>query len=81
MSDIVLTLPDLTLPENLAREAQANGLLRSESLASMVRAELRRRRVSQLFAAADRLAALDQPLTESEIADEIAAVREAKRTK
>lgn len=74
MSEIVLTLPD-----NLAKEAQDNGLLKPESIASMLRAELRRRRVNKLFAAADRLADLDEPVTEAEIAEEIAAVRKEKR--
>ena len=62
MSDILLTLPD-----NLAREAEANGLLKSEFTASLLRTEIRRRRVNKLFAAADRLADLAEPLTEAEI--------------
>lgn len=70
MSEIVLTLPD-----NLAREAEANGLLRSESIAALLRAEIRRRRVNRLFAAADRLADVDQPLTETEVETEILAAR------
>ena len=74
MSEIVLTLPD-----NLAQEAQANGLLKPESIASILRAEIRRRRVNKLFAAADRLADLDEPPTEAEIAEEIAASRKEKR--
>lgn len=74
MSEIVLTLPD-----NLAQEAQANGLLKPESIASMLRAEIRRRRVNKLFAAADRLADLDSSVTEAEIAEEIAAARKEKR--
>jgi hypothetical protein len=74
MSEIVLTLPD-----NLANEAQANGLLKPEYIASMLRAELRRRRVNKLFAAADRLADLDEPITEAEIAEEIEAARKEKR--
>ncbi len=74
MSEIVLTLPD-----NLAQEAQANGLLKPEFIASMFRAEIRRRRVNKLFAAADRLADLDEPITEAEIAEEIASSRKEKR--
>lgn len=76
MSEIVLTLPD-----NLAEEAQANGLLKPEFIASLLRAEIRRRRVNKLFAAADRLADLDEPVTEAEIEAEIAAAREKKRLK
>ena len=73
MSQIVLTLPD-----NLAREAEANGLLRSESIAALLRAEIRRRRVNRLFAAAERLADLDQPLGEAEIEAEITAARKLR---
>ena len=73
MSEIVLTLPD-----NLAQEAEANGLLRSESIAALLRAEIRRRRVNRFFADADRLANLGQPLTDAEIETEIVAVRKAK---
>jgi len=75
MSEIVLTLPD-----NLAREAEANGLLRSESIAALLRAEIRRRRVNRFFADADRLANVDQPLTEAEIETEIVAARKARRS-
>lgn len=75
MSEVVLTLPD-----NLAQEAEANGLLKPESIAAMLRAEIRRRRVNKLFAAADRLAALDQPLTEAEVEAEIAASRKERRS-
>ena len=70
MSEIVLTLPD-----SLAHEAKANGLLAPEFVASLFRAEIRRRKVNRLFAAADRLADLDEPLSEVEIQAEINAVR------
>jgi hypothetical protein len=75
MSEIVLSLPD-----NLAREAEANGLLRPESIAAMLCAEIRRRQVNRLFGAADRLADVVQPLTEAEIEAEIAATRKARRS-
>ena len=74
MSEILLTLPD-----NLAREAEANGLLRPEFIASLLRTEIRRRRVNKLFAAADRLADLDEPLTDAEIEAEIKASRRERR--
>jgi len=74
MSEILLTLPD-----NLAREAEANGLLRPEFIASLLRTEIRRRRVNKLFAAADRLADLDEPITEAEIEPEITASRRERR--
>jgi hypothetical protein len=44
---------------------------------SLLREEIRRRRVNNLFEAADRLAALNTTLTETEVEAEIAAVRRA----
>ncbi len=74
MSEIVLILPD-----NLAQEAEANGLLKPEFIESLLRAEIRRRRVNKLFAAADRLAALDLPaLTEAEVEAEITTARQSR---
>ncbi len=74
MSEIVLTLPD-----KLASEAKEFGLLAPEFVASLFRAELRRRRVNKLFSAADRLADLDEPISEDDVAEEIATVRREKR--
>ncbi len=70
----------LDLPDNLAREAETNELLRPQAIESLLREEIRRRRVNNLFGAADRLAALDAPLTETEVEAEIAAVRQARRS-
>ena len=70
----------LTLPDSLAREAQASGLLDSGTLERLLRDEIRRRRVNQLFDAADRLAALNvSPLIEAEVEAEIQAARAARR--
>jgi hypothetical protein len=66
----------LDLPEAVAKEAKSRGLLESRALEQMLRAELKRGRVDQLFAAADRLAA--QPgdaLSEAEVEAEIEAAR------
>ena len=49
-------------------------------MAALLRAEIRRRQVNRLFAAADRLADVGQPLTEAEIEAEIVAVRKARRS-
>ena len=70
----------LDLPDNLAREAETNGLLKPEAIESLLREEIRRRRVDGLFESADRLAASDASLTETEVEAEIAAVREARRS-
>jgi hypothetical protein len=46
----------------------------------MIREEIRRRRVERLFAAADRLAAQENPpLTEAEVEAEIQAARAKRR--
>jgi hypothetical protein len=68
----------LTLPDSLAREAQANGLLSPQGLEALLREEVQRRRVTQLFAAADRLATLP-PLTEAEVEAEVQAARVERR--
>lgn len=66
----------LALPENLAREVEANGLLTAQALEALLWAEVRRRRVNKMFEVADRLAGLDMPpLTETEVEAEIAAAR------
>jgi hypothetical protein len=69
----------LDLPDTLAREAEAGGLLTPEAIEALLRAEIRRRRVNKLFATADQLADLATPLTEAEIEAEIKAVRQARR--
>ena len=70
----------LVLPEGVAREAEARGLLTPQAIESLIRAEIRRRRVDQLFEAADRLAALEMPpLTEAEVEAEVQAVRNERR--
>ena len=74
MSEIILTLPD-----NLAMEAEANGLLKPEFIASLLREEIRRRKVNRLFAAADRLANVDDTMAEAEIEAEVAASRRQRR--
>ncbi len=76
MSEILLTLPD-----NLAGEAENKGMLKPEFVTSLLRTEIRRRRVNKLFAAADRLAELDAPVTGAEIEAEITVSRQADRSK
>jgi hypothetical protein len=70
----------LTLPDTVAREAGARGLLTAEMIESLITAEVQRHRVDQLFAAADRLAILPtSPLTEAEVEAEIQAGRSERR--
>jgi hypothetical protein len=76
---MVLINVELSLPEDLAAEAENAGLLTSDAIEALLRAEIRRRRVEQLFTTMDELASLEiPPLTPLEIEAEIKAVREAK---
>ena len=68
----------LSLPDQLRKEAEAAGLLSPKAIERLLREEIRRRRVDNLFAAADRLSALDMPaLTDDEIMQEIRKTRKA----
>ena len=70
----------LNLPGSIAQEAEDRGLLKPESLESLLREELRRRRIDRLFEAADRLQSVPlAPLTEAEVEAEIQAVRSRPR--
>jgi len=70
----------LSLPGSVAREAEARGLLKPESLEILLREELRRRRVDFLFEAADRLGAVPLPsLTDAEVEAEIQTARAQRR--
>ena len=69
----------LDLPENVFKEAKEAGLLQPAEIERLLREELRRRRVDDLFVTTDKLDALDiPPLTEEELEAEIAAAREAR---
>jgi len=71
----------IDLPENILKEAREAGLLQPAEIERLLREELRRRRVDELFATADNLAALDlPPLSEEELEAEIAAARKARRS-
>ncbi len=74
MSEIVLTLPD-----KIAKEAEDLGLLKPALITSMIKEEIRRRKVNRLFATMDKLSELPDPPTEEEIAEEIESVRKERR--
>ncbi len=75
MSEVVLTLPD-----NIVEEAEEFGLFKPLIITSMLKEEIRRRKVNKFFEAADRLAALGgEPMTNDEINAEIAAARRDRR--
>ena len=72
----------LKLPDGLADEASKAGLLKPKVLERLLRDEIRRRSVNELFGAMDRMAAVEgPPMTEEEIQAEIDAVRAARRAR
>jgi hypothetical protein len=70
----------LNLSDSLADEARARGLLEPPAIERMLRDELRRSRVEQLFTATGRWAAQELPaLSEAEVEQEIQAARARRR--
>ena len=72
----------ITLPDDLAQEAESRGLLTSDALEQLIRAEVGRREHQRLRAMMDELASLDEPpLTNDELNAEIHAARAERRAK
>ena len=78
-----MTTVQITLPDQLAQEAQRAGLLSQVVLEKWLREQLKAQRVDELFAAMDRMAAVDEPaaMSPEEVADEIATMRAERRGK
>ncbi len=77
MTEVIMTIPD-----NLAQEALAAGLLTPQALEAMLRETLRKQRVDELFTAMGKMAAVDvPPMTEAEIQAEIEAARAERRAR
>jgi hypothetical protein len=78
-----MTTLEITLPDQLAQEAQQAGLLAPELLENWLREQLKARRIQELFEAVDRMRAVDDPspMTPEEVADEIQAVRAERRAR
>ena len=70
----------LNLPDRLAREVQAAGLLTPEALSDLLKDAMRRRAAQALLAGAARASeAGSKPLSMDEIQSEVNAVRQARR--
>jgi hypothetical protein len=69
----------LSLPDELAQDAQAAGLLAPESIEKLLREAIeRRKKIDEFFATLDRLHAANiPPMTMEEIQAEVEAVRQA----
>ena len=78
-----MTTIQLTLPDQLAQEAERAGLLSPESLEEWLRKKLKAKAAEQLFAAMDRMAAVNDPsyMSPEEVAEEIKAMRAERRAK
>jgi len=67
----------ITLPDQLATEAQQAGLLSPRFVEKWLREQLRAQRVDQLFSAMDLMDAVDEPaiMSPEAVAAEMAAMR------
>lgn len=75
-----MTTLEISLPDSLAEEAKAAGLLAPEAIEQMVREAIRRRAMEELKQAMDRMAAVEGPvMTPKEIQEEIRAARAERR--
>ncbi len=75
-----MTTVQITLPDQLAREATQAGLLAPEKIEALLRQRLRTERIERLQTARAKLAAEPlAPMTAEEIAAEIAAYRAEQR--
>lgn len=78
-----MTTVQITLPDQLAQDAQRAGLLSSETIERMLRAQLKAQQVNALFSAIDKMTASDTSaaLSPEEIAEEIRVMRAERRAK
>ena len=71
----------LNLPDRLAREAQAAGLLKPEALAQLLKDAMRRRAGQSLLAGAARATQSgSKPMSMKEIQAEVSSVRRARKS-
>jgi len=77
-----MTEVTVKLPDQLADEIKAAGLLQDEALEAVFRQALRRKAMDELFGALDEIeAAKLPPMTEAEIQAEIDAARAERRAR
>jgi hypothetical protein len=76
-----MTTLQITLPDQLAQEAERAGLLSPAVFEKWLRNQLKAQRAGQLFSAMDRMAAVNEPATMSPeaVAQEIAVLRAERR--
>jgi hypothetical protein len=78
-----MTTVQITLPDQLAQEAQRAGLLSPRAIERWLREQPKARHVDELFSAMDRMAAVNEPaaMSPEEVAEEISAMRAERRAK
>lgn len=78
-----MTTVQITLPDQLVQEAECAGLLSPASVENWLREPLRAQKWRELFEAIDRVSAVNDlpPMTPEEVAEEIKAMRTARRAK
>jgi hypothetical protein len=76
-----MTTIQITLPDELAKDAASAGLLAPERFEAWLREQLKAKRIENLFAAMKRMdaGASLSPLTPEQVATEIAAMRAEAR--
>jgi hypothetical protein len=71
-----------TIPDQLAQDAKAMGLLDDHAIASLLSQALRQKYVESMFGCADRLSKVGQPVMNAEeIQAEIEEARSARRAR
>jgi len=78
-----MTTVQILLPDALAQEAEQAGLLASETVARMLREQLKARRGEQLLEAVRRMSSEPEPpaMTPEEVTSELKAMRAELREK
>jgi hypothetical protein len=78
-----MTTVQITLPDQLAQEAQRAGLLSQAAMERLLREQLQTQRQDGFFAALEQMAQVAQPpvMSPEEIAEELRAMREARQVK
>jgi hypothetical protein len=79
--EAIMTAVEISLLDQLARDAAEAGLLSPEAVESLFRERLKAQRVKELFEAMDRMSAVDDPpyMSPEEVAGEIKAMRAERR--
>ena len=78
-----MTTVQITLPDQLAQDAQRAGLLSPARLEKWLRDQLKDQCVDELFSAMDRMTDVNEPaaMSPEEVAQEISKMRAERRSK